>query len=36
LGTLVLHGVKDSNLQNKPTVIFQNHQKIQWHWLWPQ
>jgi len=32
LGTLVLYGVKDSNLQYSPTVIFQKHQNRPWHY----
>jgi hypothetical protein len=32
LGALVLYGVKDSNLQYRPTVIFQKHQNVQWHY----
>jgi len=36
LETLVLYCIEDSNLQYKPTVIFQKHQNVQWHWLWPK
>jgi len=32
LGTLVLYGVKDSNLQYRPAVIFQKDQNHQWHY----
>lgn len=32
LGTLVLYGAKDSNLQYRPRVIFQKNQNRQWHY----